>query len=571
MRRKSSFLILFPIFLVLIIFLNLGCGKDDSGTSDPNSFREIALTPGTDSEFQIRQMTVFFPGDSVKKSVTCIAEVINYKPSLPENLTPVTDIYSLSLSDPEVYEPDNEGNVAFIVQNPLEYSVFASFEKYDKNIKSGDIPWYNIGGTVKDNEIVAPIPKGVCQFVVAREKGNDEVRASDSHMRKGPFLLLNGSVDSMTVQWEAASACKDKATLSWGDKHHDDPDDYPNHEEVTADKNLFFSKQISDLKKSKRYYYCVTLVKSDDNSKWNYQGSFLAPPSEEDKKLTFYAYGDTRSFPADHNRVLHYLYADSQANGLQDTRQTFLIHAGDFCSRGLQEDKWDGEFFYYRKHKSTNTVLATFPLMGAVGNHEHYLDVKKHCTYQDIAALYRYYWNYPMYQTEDNCYYSFDYGPVHVASLDVYSAEYSTGSAQNEWLKEDLLASDKPWKIVVFHHPAYCANKPGHDNGYANTDDIRQYLCPILEDRKYGVNLVIQAHEHNYSRCIVNDMNYVMLGGGGAGLSKINDASASYVVCAEKQYCFARIEIDHSSMQVTVLNANDDSYMEKIDYVKIIK
>lgn len=571
MKRKALILILFPIFLILIIFLIVGCGKDDSGTADRNSFQEIALTPGIDTTFQIRQATVFFPGDSIKKEVICFAEVIDYKSSLPENLTAVTDIYTVRLSQPEVYEPDNEGSIAFSVKNPSEYSIFASFEKYGKNKGSGEILWYNIGGTVKDNKLIAPVPKGVTQFIAAREKGNDEVGSSDSHMRKGPFLLLNGSADSMTVQWQAASVCKDKATLSWGDKHHDDPDDYPNHVEVTADKNLFFSQQISDLKKSKRFYYCVSLVKTDDDSKWNYQGSFMAPPSENDKKLTFYAYGDTRSFPADHNRVLHYLNADSQDNGLQDIRQTFLIHAGDFCSRGLQEDKWDGEFFYYRKHKSTNAVLATFPIMGAVGNHEHYIDVDGHCTYQTPASLYRNYWNYPMYQTADNCYYSFDYGPVHVASLDVYSAEYSSGSPQNDWLKQDLLASDKPWKIVVFHHPAYCANKPGHDNGYASTDDIRQYLCPILEDPQYGVNLVIQAHEHNYSRCIVNNMNYVMLGGGGAGLSDINDADASYVVCAEKQYCFARIEIDNSSMQVTVLNANDDSYLEKIDYVKITK
>jgi hypothetical protein len=87
------------------------------------------------------------------------------------------------------------------------------------------------------------------------------------------------------------------------------------------------------------------------------------------------------------------------------------------------------------------------------------------------------------------------------------------------------------------------------------------------------VNLVIEAHEHNYARCIHNGMNYVMLGGGGAGLTSGNDLNPTGYTLAQykKEYDFARIEINGSVMNVTVLNANDNSSLDVIDSVQISK
>jgi len=539
------------------------------------------LTPGTDTTFNIGEATVYFPGDSVKKEVIGSAEILQNKSSLPENIRAITDIYSLRLSDPDAYEPDNEGTITFSVPNPLKHAVYASYKKYD--IEASNV-WYRIGGTVGDGTIEAPIPKGVSQFVVAEEPpaGGLGATTSDSHMRKGPYLILNGSPGSMTVQWQVSSTSEAKATLFWGPKYYDDPNSYPYQAEVISDTKRFFSKQISDLPPGVRTYYVVSIIDTDTGKRWNYHGSFMTPLSDSATTLSFYAYGDTRSYPADHNRVLHYMLADSRANGLQDTRQTFLIHAGDFVARGLLDDsysesdshnKWDSEFFYYRKHVSTNEVLTMLPIMGVVGNHEHYYnDTSGRLHYTTPTKLYRYYWNYPQYQTPDNNYYSFDYGPVHFVSLDVYSADYAQGTAQYNWLVADLKRSTKPWKIVMFHHPAYCANTGGSDVGYADTDKIRKNISPILEDKAtYGVNLVIQAHEHNYSRSRVNGMDYLMLGGGGAGLVDGDNPLPVWVQSFKKEYNFARIEIDGSTMNVTVLNANDNSYLETIDFLTINK
>lgn len=47
--------------------------------------------------------------------------------------------------------------------------------------------------------------------------------------------------------------------------------------------------------------------------------------------------------------------------------------------------------------------------------------------------------------------YSFDYGPVHITVLNTES----NIKKQTEWLKEDLKKTDKKWKIVTMHRPAY--------------------------------------------------------------------------------------------------------------------
>ena len=54
------------------------------------------------------------------------------------------------------------------------------------------------------------------------------------------------------------------------------------------------------------------------------------------------------------------------------------------------------------------------------------------------------------------CYYSFDYGPAHITVVDQY-VSFAPGSAQYIWLENDLAASQKLWKFVILHEPAWSA------------------------------------------------------------------------------------------------------------------
>ncbi len=104
-------------------------------------------------------------------------------------------------------------------------------------------------------------------------------------------------------------------------------------------------------------------------------------------------------------------------------------------------------------------------------------------------------------------YYSFDYGNVHVVSLDsqLSARDQQQRATMREWLIEDLSNNTLDWTIVIFHHPPY--TKGSHDsdtipstNAGIDTPivDMREEFTPVFED--YGVDLVYSGHSHSYER-----------------------------------------------------------------------
>jgi len=93
-----------------------------------------------------------------------------------------------------------------------------------------------------------------------------------------------------------------------------------------------------------------------------------------------------------------------------------------------------------------------------------------------------------------NTYYSIEVGNVHVLFLDSESSP--TGSTQTNFADSDLNQASKDvkidWIIVVFHRPLYTASgKHGPDES-----NMRTTYHPMFD--KYGVDLVIQGHQHSY-------------------------------------------------------------------------
>ena len=398
----------------------------------------------------------------------------------------------------------------------------------------------------------------------------------DLYMRKGPYLMLTGENTGMTVLWQSHDNMSPKASIEWGSQ----PTNYgPAHEveETGAGENEHqFIYTIRHLPEHSRTYYRVTIVEAGNGKAHEYEGSFLTPPEPSASSLTFYAYGDTRDSPSMHNNVLHWIRGDTLNASPPNERQTFLLHSGDFVHRGLEEPYWDSDYFHYNSYESTSEFLKTMPVIGSVGNHECYTTGP---VFHYNADIFHKYWPYEFYTTP-HYYYSFDYGPVHFIILDVYTSEYNPGSAQYVWLTQELSQSAKPWTIVMFHYPPYDAGAGDAEvvagpDGYANTEDIRSYLCPLFE--QYDVKLVLSGHRHYYSRSEVpvaadpsRKIRYLILGGGGAPLS-VPDTISGYVVVAKSAYHFARIEITGNELQVTALEVIDGEHAPDIIDQFIIK
>ena len=106
--------------------------------------------------------------------------------------------------------------------------------------------------------------------------------------------------------------------------------------------------------------------------------------------------------------------------------------------------------------------------------------------------------------------YSFDSGNAHFVFLDANphifngqldnTALYAKApqafsaypSVLREWLINDLDSSSQPWKIVVFHQPAFSSGDATVRNSQMRA------AAKFLED--HGVNVVFNGHEHNYQR-----------------------------------------------------------------------
>jgi 3',5'-cyclic AMP phosphodiesterase CpdA len=76
--------------------------------------------------------------------------------------------------------------------------------------------------------------------------------------------------------------------------------------------------------------------------------------------------------------------------------------------------------------------------------------------------------------------------------MDTNGLNLYTGIIQRNWLKKVLEQTTKRWKVIIMHHPAFTTSRT-HDNFL-----VRWYFKPLFD--KYGVDLVLQGHEHGYGR-----------------------------------------------------------------------
>ena len=97
----------------------------------------------------------------------------------------------------------------------------------------------------------------------------------------------------------------------------------------------------------------------------------------------------------------------------------------------------------------------------------------------------------------------------------------SVGDRQTRWLRRHLAASTATWKIVAFHHPAYTCG------GYLANPAVVSRWVPLF--RRYGVDLVLSGHDHNYQRFAPSrGVTYVVDGGGGQELYSLRACPDAY-------------------------------------------
>lgn len=137
---------------------------------------------------------------------------------------------------------------------------------------------------------------------------------------------------------------------------------------------------------------------------------------------------------------------------------------------------------------------TTVPFMVCVGNHERNFNFSHYINRFAMPGAGR---------DSKNMWFSWDVGRAHFISYTT-EAYFTDGPVQQQydWLEQDLIAAnlnraERPWIIAFGHEPMYCSNAD-HDDCTSTKSVIRAGLETLFFN--YGVDLILEAHEHSYER-----------------------------------------------------------------------
>jgi hypothetical protein len=162
-------------------------------------------------------------------------------------------------------------------------------------------------------------------------------------------------------------------------------------------------------------------------------------------------------------------------------------------------------------------------------------------------------------------FYSFDHGDVHFGALfvpqrsqDLLFTNYylGDGTLQYQWLTNDLATTSKPWKILFFHSPLNTCGPHRFDSvsGLFDRLELQRLVLPIA--RQYGVQLILNGHDHAFQRFApMNGVHSVVTGGGGAppyGLSERDPANAQFW----SGYHCTKISVNGATLRLEALDSN---------------
>ncbi|MCR9133424.1 MAG: metallophosphoesterase family protein [bacterium] len=192
----------------------------------------------------------------------------------------------------------------------------------------------------------------------------------------------------------------------------------------------------------------------------------------------FVYFGDAQNDILEHwSRVIRMAYQTAPD-------ASFVIHAGDLVNYAHRDLEW-AEWF-----KAGGFIHSQWTAIPVVGNHEFMR--KGTLKSRELSMQWRPQFTLPEETDLDpelhETVYSVHYQDIHIIVLN------STDQLeqQTEFLEQQLKNSTAKWKIVTCHHSVFSPAK-GRNFQFA-----RDNWKPLFD--KYGVDLVLNGHDHTYAR-----------------------------------------------------------------------
>jgi 3',5'-cyclic AMP phosphodiesterase CpdA len=285
-----------------------------------------------------------------------------------------------------------------------------------------------------------------------------------------------------------------------------------------------------------------------DGTNWSEWFQFRTAPAIT-KPFSFIYLGDAQNdIRSKWSRVIRRAFATQG-----DAR--FIVHAGDLINRSNNDNEW-GEWHY-----GAGFINGMIPSIPSSGNHEYFRDDQKVLTLDPHwRAQYTLPENGPD-GLKESVYYV-DYANLRMISLNSQMIVLDSNSMkiQAAWLEEVLKNNPKQWTMVTYHHPVYSTAK-GRDN-----KEFRELFKPLFD--KYHVDILLQGHDHTYSRGqnlpigmsrkIGGPMYVVSVAG--PKMYKVDVTPRWMDVLAENTQLFQIISIDHGDLLYTAYKASGEVF-----------
>lgn len=239
-------------------------------------------------------------------------------------------------------------------------------------------------------------------------------------------------------------------------------------------KDHYHSATLTGLQPKTKYMYRV-----GDGTHWSEWFNFTtAEPVGSTSPFSFIYLGDGQNdLKSRWSRAVRKAYSH-----LPEAR--FIVHAGDLINRANTDAEW-GEWHY-----ATSFIHGSVPAVVTPGNHEYFRDSLRNLFLDP-------HWTAQFALPEngiDEATFFIDYQNVRLISLNsqLMILEDASRERQKQWLEKVLKENKQKWVIVIHHHPVYSTAK-NRDN-----KELRETVKPLYD--KYGVDLVLQGHDHTYAR-----------------------------------------------------------------------
>jgi len=212
----------------------------------------------------------------------------------------------------------------------------------------------------------------------------------------------------------------------------------------------------------------------------------------------------------------------------------FILHLGDMTNNGMSSRLWEVEFF-----NPLEVIIDKIPVYGVSGNHE------------GKEGLFSKYF----LSSKNNRYYSFNYKFTCFIGLDLPYTGLSSGSRQYQWLEQTLIKNKTLFTIVFFHTPVFGINPNGDEP--RSQLNLQKYLPSLFE--KHKVNLVLSGHYHTYQRFSINNVNYIVTGGGAHSheITKPRSSHLSFPKIYRAIPHYLLIQNDKKKLSINAVNLNN--------------